>query len=122
MKHATAPLPLLPRVQAHYLSGETLTAYPLALLMIPESYGDSIASDGSLPVACGVRLLMVTPSPSCSVCDNGPAAFAVEGWDAEGTDGNACAVCVLGDPVTPDGFGSVLALLPVSQVEGVETI
>lgn len=115
MQHA-ATLPAsdaLPR-PVHYLSGDTLTLYPLVLLSIPEAFGDAVQTDGTLPVAQGVRLLFMPTPPLCSLCGNAPAVAMVEGWGIDGED-SSCAVCLLGE-----SGGAHLGVVPVSQVEGVE--
>lgn len=106
------------KIRAHYLTGSTLTGYPLALLTRPESWGDAVATDGSLPVAQGVALYLIG-GHTCGVCENGPAAFLVE--NGEGVD-RYCAVCLVGDPCqgADSPFGNVLGLVPVAMVEGVE--
>lgn len=95
----------------HYLSGDTLTLYPFVLLLPAEAYGDAVQSDGTLPIAAGVRPLLMPHPPTCSVCGNGPAVVVVEGWEAEGTEGAACFVCLMGSQGT---------VTDVANVEGVE--
>jgi hypothetical protein len=115
MKHAAAPLPLLPRVQAYYLTGETLTAHTLVMLADPAAYGDAVASDGSLPLAVGVTLY--TGAAVCDTCGTVQGVFLLEDMD-----GPVCGVCLLADMgMTPAGHETTLAILPVSLVEGVPT-